>query len=231
MMIVNKYTKSLVQGIIIVGLLWLLWTLGEQWLRPFVIKQLGGYTSKEYKETVDTLEIRRDSIMWKYANLETKVENLSEPVVQYKYVYTKPLSSTLTKGKQIPTAQEAITVDKVYTYSQSITDTLIDGNIKTVINLADCKIIEQSLNYKPKFPIIVKEYITIEKTKETTLSNKRTLLGVGIVGNSKAGIGILGVYQTKNLWQIQAGYHLTSKRLLIEDTNKKEVSLAIIKLF
>ena len=233
----NKTIRATVRGIIILIILWLLWTMGGTWLKPTIIKGLGGYTNSEYKETVDTLEIQRDTIYLKYSKLETLVENMQEPIIKYKYKYIDKSvvqkgkeSSSTTKGKQSldpPIMQE---VDSVYAYSQVVGDSLIDGNIHTIINLSNCKIIEQKLIYKPKFPIIVKETITIEKTKETTLENKKTNIGFGGTATSRATIGVLGVYQTKELWQIQLGYNWVNKRI-IDDKNKTEVSLSIIKLF
>lgn len=230
----NKTIRAIVRTIIIIIILWLIWTLGKDWLRPTIIKGLGGYTNREYKETVDTLSIQRESIMYKYANLETLVENMQEAKVVYKYKYKdryKDSTSSTTKGNQSPNAHDIYEADSVYVYTQGISDTLIDGKIRTVIDMSNCKIVEQSLNYKPKFPIIVKETVTIEKVKETTLSNKKAHIGIGGVVSSKANVGVVVAYQTKSLLQFQVGYNLINNQVVTDKTRKNEISIGIIKLF
>ena len=65
MTLLNKISKRIVQGILIVVLILLLLHSCEG-CKGKIIEGLGGYTEKTYKETIDTLEVRRDSIFYKY---------------------------------------------------------------------------------------------------------------------------------------------------------------------
>lgn len=229
----NVYLKRGVQAVIVLILLWLLWNLSGLWLKPFIIKQLGGYTAKEMTETIDTLEVRRDTIWAPNKTVSSSVDNISKPTIVYNYNYypdAKDSSSSTTKGeKSSANPLPLVVVDSVGIYDNAISDSLINGNIKTVLDLKNCKIIEQRLDYKPKFPIIVKEFVTIEKTKTETLFDKpKAKIGIGLSGTSKAGIGGVGVYQTPKNWQYQGGYLYETNSVL---PNKGVITVSIIKLF
>lgn len=227
----NKISKRIVQGILIIVLILLLLHSCEG-CKGKIIEGLGGYTEKTYKETIDTLEVRRDSIFYKYDSLKTVVDKIVEPKVLINYVptYKKP-TSTSTKGK--PNQQPKPTpIDSVYAYYQPISDTLIEGKITTIVNIGNSKIVAQSLEYKPKFPIIVKEYVTIEKTKEVTIANKpKNRIGLGLGAASNNTIGATGVFQTKKLWQYQAGYSWGNQNLNPANSKVGIIEVKIIKLF
>ena len=223
----NVYLRRSVQAIMILILIWLLWSFGNYWLRPMIIKGLGGYTARQVQERIDTLEVKRDTVWLKHKEVETKVVNIEKPVVVYKY---KTLPNPNTTGKNSPSSSSLL--DSVYTYSHVISDTLINGNIETVVNPIDCKIIAQKLKYKPKFPIIVKEYITVEKTKTETLYDKpKAKIGIGLTGTSNNEIGGLGVYQTSKNWQIQGGYIKSLNSNVYSSNTSGNITVSIIKLF
>ena len=52
-------------GITVVILL-LLWKFTKDWIKPRVVKALGGYTEKEVKTKVDTLTVKYKDIYVKY---------------------------------------------------------------------------------------------------------------------------------------------------------------------
>ena len=227
----NKISKRIVQGILIVVLILLLLHSCES-CKGRIIEGLGGYTEKTYKETIDTLEVRRDSIFYKYDSLKIIVDKIVEPKVLIKYIPTEvKTTSSSTKGK-LNQQPEPAPIDSVYAYYQPISDTLIEGKITTIVNIGNSKIVAQNLEYKPKFPIIVKEYITIEKTKETTIANKpKNRVGIGLGAASNNTIGATGVFQTKKLWQYQAGYSWGNQNLNPVNSQVGIIEVKIIKLF
>ena len=227
----NNISKRIVQGIIAVVVIVLLMQACKG-CKDNVIEALGGYTEKTYKETIDTLEIRRDSIFYKYDSIKTVVDNIVEPKVITKYVpIGNSSTATSTKGKGFKQPQPT-PIDSVYAYFQPISDTLIEGKITTIVNLQNSKIVEQSLEYKPKFPIIVKEYITIEKTKEVTIANKpKNRVGLGLGAATNNTIGATGVFQTKKLWQYQVGYNWGNTQIIPNQQTQGIIEVKIIKLF
>lgn len=227
----NSVSKRIIQGIVIIVVILLLLQACEG-CKGKVIEALGGYTEKTYKETIDTLEVRRDSIFYKYDSIKTVVDKIVEPKVIYKYVPVGGKNSTSTiKGKGRTTIPNP-PIDSVYAYYQPISDTLIEGKITTIVSLQNSKIVEQSLEYKPKFPIIVKEYITIEKTKEITIANKpKNRVGIGIGAATNNTIGATGVFQTKKLWQYQAGYSWGNLNIIPDKNQMGIIEVKIIKLF
>jgi hypothetical protein len=227
----NKISKRIVQGIIVVVAIILL-SKSCEGCKGRIIEGLGGYTEKTYKETIDTLEVRRDSIFYKYDSLKTVVDKVVEPKVLYKYVPVQGKQPTTSIKGKTPTTIPTAPIDSVYAYYQPLSDTLISGKITTIVSLKDCKIVEQSLEYKPKFPIIVKEYITIEKTKETTIANKpKNRVGIGLGAATNNTIGATGVFQTKKLWQYQVGYNWGNLQIIPDKTTSGIIEVKIIKLF
>lgn len=213
-------------GIIVIVIL-LLRTCEGDW-KGHVINSLGGYTAKDVKETIDTVSIRRDTIWAKPDTIRLEAKTIVVPKVVYKY--KTPSTSPLTGNPETPA------IDSVYVYNQAYSDTLINANIETVVNIKDSKIVAQSLEYTPKFPTIVKEYITIEKTKEVTLSNKpKNKVGLGINASSSNRIGGLGVFQTKRNWQYQVGYSWGSGNIIPSkeyiQQRQGEITVGVLKLF
>lgn len=231
--------KRIIQVIIIIILLISIWYIAKDWLRPRVIKALGGYTAMEQTQTIDTLETKLDSIYFEGDSLRSEVFVLNKGKVEkdktIKYLKELLASSKNKRGISIITkdGKDYIEIDTTFNevadYSNDITDTLIEGNIKTTINLRDCNIVAQSLNYKPKFPIFITKTVTVEKTNEKTLFDKpKSYIGLGVTTTSDNGVGGLILYQTPSKWQFQGGY---IKDLSPSSSTKGKVQVGIIKLF
>ena len=194
-------------------------------IKPFIIKSLGGYTQSSMTVTVDTLSKKIDSIFFKYDSIRTIVKSPLKPEIIYKYV---PKYINIVPNSSTPSIkgnQEVI--DSVFVYNQAISDSVINGNIKTIVNLTNCKIVEQSLEYTPKIPIIVRETITIEKKIETVKENV-SKIGIGGIADNTQRVGILLAYQTKKKWQYQAFY---SKDVSINPSQKNVIGISVIKFF
>ena len=192
-------------GITVVILL-LLWKFTKDWIKPRVVKALGGYTEKEVKTKVDTLTVKYKDIYVKYKELQTKVTVIPEPIYIDNYVYVKE-----TKTNNLNTtgsSQPKITVsERVKRYSTSINDSILDGNIETILSLENCKIISQSLNYTPKIPYIREKIVTIVNNTETILSDKpKAYIGAGINANLNNQVTPQVLYLTKKKWLYNIGY-------------------------
>ena len=211
-------------------------------IRSWSIKQLGGYTKSEYKETIDTLSIKYDTLFTNYSKLQIQAEigeqkllnnhKIKLPInVGNKVISTSsPLKGKTTETQPKTVYQDSI-VSAVYAQINPVSDSLIDGNITSYVNPSDCKIIAQSLDYTLKKPTIVKT-ITIEKSKETTLSDKPIpKIGIGVKGSTNYYFGLLGAYQTKTNWQFQGGYVWNTNTELSPDKNKGVITFGILKLF
>lgn len=244
---INKpYIKRPIQITIVVLLVLFLFNSCGDYLKPKVIKALGGYTAREVKETIDTVSIRYDSLYFKYDSVKTKVTLLTTSIKIKDYKYKQLLSSSSTKGKPstyIPATKGDILGDsfieidaflsEAYLTENDISDTLIDGKIRTIVNPATCEIIEQRLDYKPKFPIFITKTITIEKKIEETLFDKpKAHIGIGIVGTNNRYMGGTLIYQTPKKWQYQGGYMWNIDNTVIPNNSiKGVVTFQIAKLF
>lgn len=221
------YIRQFFRVLIIILVIWFIWHVGKDWLKPRIINALGGFTQREVKETIDTLEVKRDTIY-----LPQKERIIKVPITTPVVTPSKSLTPSF-KGKQENSTLDSINKinpqTPLYTYTQPVSDTLIDG---TIITISTGKIITQELKYTPKFPMFVKESTTIVKTKQETLSNKdKSYFGLGLTSTSNRDIGGLILYQTPKKIQIQAGYTRTLDKPLIDETNKGIVSVSLIKLF
>jgi hypothetical protein len=208
--------KNILIGVLIIVLLLAGVFFLKDWLRPRVINALGGYTSMKVSDTITKIDIKRDTVFFT-KNVVTRVV-ITEPSTSKKPIL--PL-----KGKN------PIDSLAVYTYHNPINDSLIQGNIITDISVSSGKIVAQSIDYKPKFPIIVKEIQTITKTVDRILENKpKAYLGVGIVATNTNQVGVSILYQTPKKWQIQAGY---LKPLGNTNTSivKDQIAITLHKLF
>ena len=212
-------------GITVVILL-LLWKFTKDWIKPRVVKALGGYTEKEVKTKVDTLTVKYKDIYVKYKELQTKVTVIPEPIYIDNYVYVKETktNSLNTTGS----SQPKITVsERVKRYSTSINDSILDGNIETILSLENCEIISQSLNYKPKIPYIREKIITIVNNTETILSDKpKAYIGAGINASSNNQITPQVLYLTKKKWLYNIGYQKD-----ITNQLPNSIQIGISKLF
>ena len=212
-------------GITVVILL-LLWKFTKDWIKPRVVKALGGYTEKEVKTKVDTLTVKYKDIYVKYKELQTKVTVIPEPIYIDNYVYVKETktNSLNTTGS----SQPKITVsERVKRYSTSINDSILDGNIETILSLENCEIISQSLNYTPKIPYIREKIVTIVNNTETILSDKpKAYIGAGINANLNNQVTPQVLYLTKKKWLYNIGYQKD-----ITNQLPNTIQIGIAKLF
>lgn len=212
-------------GITVVILL-LLWKFTKDWIKPRVVKALGGYTEKEVKTKVDTLTVKYKDIYVKYKELQTKVTVIPEPIYIDNYVYVKETktNSLNTTGKS---DLKIMASERVKRYSTSINDSILDGNIETILSLENCKIISQSLNYTPKIPYIREKIVTIVNNTETILSDKpKAYIGAGINASSNNQITPQVLYLTKKKWLYNIGYQKDLSNQL-----PNSIQIGISKLF
>ena len=146
------YLRQVISWLIILLVLWFIWHLGKNWMKPFIIEQLGGYTQKEVVTKIDTVNIKIDSIF--------PVKKEREIVVKYipKPIYENP-SNSISKGNL---NQQLDTINANYVYNTAISDSLIDGNIKTTISFKDRKLLSQSLKNSPRFPKFIENIFSVE---------------------------------------------------------------------
>ena len=212
-------------GITVVILL-LLWKFTKDWIKPRVVKALGGYTEKEVKTKVDTLTVKYKDIYVKYKELQTKVTVIPEPIYIDNYVYVKETktNSLNTTGKLQP---KIMASERVKRYSTSVNDSILDGNIETILSLENCKIISQSLNYTPKIPYIREKIITIVNNTETILSDKpKAYIGAGINANLNNQVTPQVLYLTKKKWLYNIGYQKD-----ITNQLPNTIQIGVAKLF
>ncbi len=183
-----------------------------------IIKGLGGYT----KQTIDTVAIDIDTVYYEGPSIVTDVKDIKEPTLVINW---KPQTQSSFKGKSDP---KISVIDSVYSYNQAVSDSLIEGNINTIVNLKTSKIVKQSLEYKPKFPIFINKTITIEKVLSDEPVNR---FGIGITGTNQFEVGGLLVFQTKKNWQYQGGYLLGVNKAINNDYKQGTITVSIIKLF
>lgn len=212
-------------GITVVILL-LLWKFTKDWIKPRVVKALGGYTEKEVKTKVDTLTVKYKDIYVKYKELQTKVTVIPEPIYIDNYVYVKETktNSLNTTGKSQP---KIMASERVKRYSTSVNDSILDGNIETILSLENCKIISQSLNYTPKIPYIREKIVTIVNNTETILSDKpKAYIGAGINANLNNQVTPQVLYLTKKKWLYNIGYQKD-----ITNQLPNTIQIGVAKLF
>lgn len=212
-------------GITVVILL-LLWKFTKDWIKPRVVKALGGYTEKEVKTKVDTLTVKYKDIYVKYKELQTKVTVIPEPIYIDNYVYVKETktNSLNTTGKS---DLKIMASERVKRYSTSVNDSILDGNIETILSLENCKIISQSLNYTPKIPYIREKIVTIVNNTETILSDKpKAYIGAGLNASSNNQITPQVLYLTKKKWLYNIGYQRDLSNQL-----PNTIQIGVAKLF
>ena len=212
-------------GITVVILL-LLWKFTKDWIKPRVVKALGGYTEKEVKTKVDTLTVKYKDIYVKYKELQTKVTVIPEPIYIDNYVYVKETktNSLNTTGKS---DLKIMASERVKRYSTSVNDSILDGNIETILSLENCEIISQSLNYTPKIPYIREKIVTIVNNTETILSDKpKAYIGAGINANLNNQVTPQVLYLTKKKWLYNIGYQKD-----ITNQLPNTIQIGIAKLF
>jgi len=219
---IPKTIKNILIVIIIIILLIFLYSITKDWLKPRIVKALGGYTQSEMKHTVDTLDVKYNDIYIKYKKIETKVAVIPEP--EYIYVNVPTTNKLSTKGKVQPTITQKTLVKR---YVTAINDTILDGNIETMLSIDSCKIISQTFKYTPKIPYIREKIITIVETKETILSDKpKAYIGIGLDVNTINQVTPQALYLTKKKWLYKAGYTKS-----IDNQYPAAITVGISKLF
>ena len=218
--------RTLIKLGITVVILLLLWKFTKDWIKPRVVKALGGYTEKEVKTKVDTLTVKYKDIYVKYKELQTKVAVIPEPIYIDNYVYVKETktNSLNTTGKS---DLKIMASERVKRYSTSVNDSILDGNIETILSLENCKIISQSLNYTPKIPYIREKIVTIVNNTETILSDKpKAYIGAGINANLNNQVTPQVLYLTKKKWLYNIGYQKD-----ITNQLPNTIQIGVAKLF
>lgn len=221
---INKIIKITLGVLVLLLLLY----LSKDWWVNKAIEKLGGYTKKDIEITIDTVSVKYDTLFPKYKELTIKVKDLQErtPINNY---YTTVVKKYIDEnGKEVEVI-EPVNYPLVYRHLNPVSDSLIDGNIETIINPTNSEIIDQKLSYTPKFPKFITKTITVEKKITETLTQEpKSKIGIGVTGINDLSVGIIGVYQTKNNWQFQGGYN---KNFDITNPNENTLQFSIIKLF
>lgn len=202
--------KNIYKLIIVVAILLLLFLLKDWWKDRLIIS-LGGYTKKTEKITIDTTAIKRDTVYLDTSKRDIKpvIQKIDIDITEYKELlekYKKELE--LVKGKESAK-------DSIYRYSTKVEDSLINGNITTLIHGRTASLIDQKFNYNPKFPKTITETITIRETKTETLSKERNKFGVGLEASNLETLGVKAIYLTKNDWVFEIGYNKAFNNELI----------------
>lgn len=212
--ILNFIKKNIVPILVILLLLLL---LGNVKVRNFTIKLLGGYTIQETTVTIDTtITVDTSAIIdkWVSANVE-----LFKPII----IKDTTINVDTTIINMDTIINYNVNINDLYKYENTISDSLIDGIITTLIDFKNQKLLSQNFDYKPKFPKFITKTITVEKNTTTTLKNQYNI-GVGTKLNTLGDIGVIGAYKTNKGWQFQGGYNFGS-------TTKNYVDVGIIKFF
>ena len=202
----QKILKNFLIILASILLTWFLWIMGRDWLKPNIIKALGGYTNMEMKHTTDTLSVKYNDIYTKYKQISTQADITVEPeyITVYKDRPKATTKGTSTTGEVQPKIAVLLGVKR---YQTSVNDTILQGNIETIISLDSCKIVSQTLNYQPKIPYIREKIVTIVETKETTLSQKpKVHIGVGLDVNNINQITPHALFLSKKKWLYKVGY-------------------------
>lgn len=197
----NKITKYIVYGIIVIGIIIILFLL-KDWWKPTIIQALGGYTEKQVETKVDTVKIKVDSIYPVYSvreirTIETNLDNKTKAKIDSIFNSLKTKKDTNVEGEII---------DSLRFYSYNIEDTIIKGYMNTITNSKNGSIVSQDFKYTPKIPIFVNKTITVEKETTNTLTNKKKpMFGAGLEINSEMDYGVNIYYKTNNNILINAG--------------------------
>ena len=212
---VFSFIKKNLVPILVVLILLLL--LGNIKVRNFTIKALGGYVEQETTVTIDTtITVDTSAIIdkWVSANVE-----LFKPII----IKDTTINVDTTIINMDTIINYNVNINDLYKYENTISDSLIDGIITTLIDFKNQKLLSQNFDYKPKFPKFITKTITVEKNTTTTLKNQYNI-GVGAKLNTLGDIGVIGAYQTNKGWQFQGGYNFGA------NTNNY-IEVGIIKFF
>lgn len=224
--------KNIITIVIGLILLLFLFTCKGTEIKNKVIVGLGGYTHKEYTKTIDTFKKTVKVYADENVKLHLRVDSLNTRTTTINYVVSPKNQNGSSQSTNLApnlNKDPSTLIPIAYTSFNTVSDTLIHGTIKTVINSENCEIVEQSFDYTPKFPILVKEYITIKEKETETLSIEPTSkIGLGSSITTQVNASIFGVYQTKNNWQIQAGIGID---LNTQAPNNRYIQVGIVKLF
>lgn len=221
-MLQNKIINYIIIVLLVIGSFFI---IKYSFLGKIIIKSLGGYTIQNVTTTIDTLDIKVDTTLiidrWLTINA-----NLLKPTIFKDTTIVIKKDTTIVNMDTTIVNYPSISIKDLYKFVNPISDTLIDGNITTIIDFNSDKLLSQNLVYKPKFPIIIERTIPIVKEVTREYSNNRNI-GIGADINSLGEYSILGAYQTNKGWQFQSGY--TFNRDVINTPDK--IRIGIIKFF
>lgn len=223
---IDTNSKTLMRILIALVFLILFTFVLRDWIIPRVIKGLGGFTQSEVKSTRDTLSVKYNDIYVKYKELETKAKVINPPtyIPVYRYKVVQDPSKPSFTGK---VSEKIVEIKGVNRYVTAINDTILQGNIETIISVDSCKLISQSLKYTPKIPYIREKIVTIVETKETILSQKpKAYIGGGIDINSFNQITPNLIYMTKKKFIYKGGYIKS-----LDNNNANGFTIGIAKVF
>lgn len=197
----NKLSKYITYSVIIIGIIIALFLL-KDWWKPTIIEGLGGYTQKETKIRVDTVEVKVDSIFPVYKDREVVVVTTLDTKTKTKI---DSILNTLKKVKEDKDVEGDL-IDSLRFYSYNIEDTILKGYMNTITNSKDGSIVSQDFKYTPKIPIYIDRTTTIEKETSSSLSNnKKPMFGAGLEINSEKDYGVNLFYKTNNNILINVG--------------------------
>lgn len=175
--------------------------------RDIAITSLGGYTDKETvtKITTEYREGITDTIAFFDRYVETKGYEIVEKKIIKKEIIKKKITKTYTLYdtiRKITTIKDKLFTHKLRHFETKFKDSLIDGVI-TVSNFLNGELESTSIKYKPLFPKFITRIDTIIKTikESNTLSNKKSLFGIGAGFNNYQILSLSASYTTKNKWQ------------------------------
>lgn len=213
---------SLIVAVVFILLLFL---VKDTW-RGYVIESLGGYTKKEQIVKVDTLPSIIDTIWLPSKTIEIPIKIAVPYIVK---------EDTIIYRDKV-TNKDIVTIrDSTYTYINNYEDSLLKGKIITKIDLFDCTMVKQDLEYKYKKDFVIKETIPINTSIETTVEKgNRNKLGVGVTASNVGTFGVGGVYQMKNNLQFQLNYSILEGNNKIQIGNneyKNIITVGVYKIF
>jgi len=189
-----KLIKDNYKILIYIVLFILAYLLTTEWLKDKIIVALGGYTDREVVVETNTeyVQGKVDTIAFFNHYVTTHGINLNpKPKIIYKY---KTVAGEVIK-------------DSIKEFTVAIKDTLLNGKF-IVQNNFKGDLLNSTFTYKPLFPkyLIRTDTIKITNTVTNTLTNKRSLIGLGVGYNNLHYFSILGSYTTKSKLQFMYEY-------------------------